>query len=533
MIDWTKPIRTKKTFWQDSIYDLTPVEDKLADVDERLVRIVGLHRTTPTGGVHESSRRFFKTATGRWSLATSNNEEVIEIENYEKEEDVADVLDGLFIDSDYIDLSSPYRIAENAENNAIYNLTVVDHGKHLVAIVQESHQGPDKQWYEPYKEWFFEHNGRWEEDPTSDFFLENYVPIDWDLPVRVAAFAPKGQAPIEDIRILSHDSSDKTVDVRINAPHFYTVDDDEEGGKNASYWFTIDGYALDAANPDDRENYIRLENYTPAAPPQQKQTQGPIDPTKPIRIKATEWQEAIEDVTVEKLFSQYISIHISVQHYVNKLDKESDYSSTPRSWSFDLPSGLFSGAVPHEDYISLENYEPEAPTKETSAMPTAEAEVAEKPRWYYPTAKKHDMAEDTLLYHLRRLVARNKVPSWHLTRIKKEGFGAKRFVVDRRKPVVIRDFKTHKTLKMIGTAVFGDEYSGLLKSTFAKTTQVTDTVAIGADDTKVFTTEGLYHGKEDDKQFGIFNEEILMIYELTMESESSLTELLSAVYGEE
>lgn len=632
VIDWDKPIRTVETPHQPSIYDLEIVSKDSYKVRVRLPvgTILRLDPTARVPATHENLQiRHFGLKDGLWRFREAGDTTAIAIENYdestidadkfEREEDMV-----IFLDAGIkIDTSKPMRIAESNDYSAIYGIKLHDEGHDYIMIsLDEEHMGPDNKLHKAGFIWTFNPDGSYTDEELIPWKLENYVEIKWDEPWRIAALESVGQPPIEDVSYLRYDNSDDTYEITIDVKHDVSASDtDYDAG--ARHWFNRDGTHINGEF-GARDEYIRIENYVPAEQPTG------IDPEKPIRVKATDWQDVITDVTVESFTEEKILVTINVEHRPTK----SSQSYGSYTWSFNRDTGVFTGGNdkfiyienydpdadsgptlidwskpirtietdwqkslpakfigkiegddggeegdpdfynveilelhkveptetephwkagekwyflengyhnedegdPKQEWLRIENYDPETNESTTQkenttmAIITADPETKEKPRWDYPTAKKHNMDEDLLLMLLRKLVRRNNVPSWHLSRIKTEGFGAKRFEINLRKPVVALEFNKRKTIPMVDIAKADDE--GAFYGKYTKPGKATKSIDI--DSYRIqFRKDGLYVGAEEEKQFGLFNEEILLIYELTMESESSLTQLISAVYKDD
>lgn len=601
-VDWSKPIRTVQTDWQDSIYGLV-VEEQSAN--RVRVRIPEPHRIQRNFGIREPRSWNFYSTTGIFVSGDSNT---ISIENYEEEpKEVA------------FTLEKKIRASAYGGYPEIYNLEVQSDTKDFADIILNEEHKVSESAFPAGTDWaFFYDTGYVAGYENQSPKIENYESdIDYSKPLRLVQ--KNGKPPIYDFKI--EKLSEVEVIIRINeamefknqvfraggiwtynfktgemhvfeevAPKLENYDPDAaeeltdipaidwtkplrtvhrdwqpsveltylgrgkyeghqlgfEGdirydGENEDFtaseylFFDDDGWEDETfGEPEKRtDRYLQLENYDPEA--------HKLDWDKPLRTKHRDWQPSVRIDKVEYDISDdsYL-VFFDEEVWVRESEAEDPESNEKSDASYFWPDGQSieapRGTPEVLDELFLENYDPETDEalpkteKGTVNMPTAE-QTKEKPNWQYPTNKKHDLDETELLMKLRKLVHRNNVESWRLSRIKTEGFGAKRFVVDRRKPVVWRDFKTGKTFKMKNIALHDEDQGSFTALNEGDIGNFTEKV-VNEGRTKVWTKEGLFFGAEDQKQFGLFNEELLLIIELTIESESNLTQLLSAVYGD-
>lgn len=532
MIDWTKPIRVKAATWHDYNPQL---EVGKSYPQYTMIHIRGDHQMSPHLEVKNRSTRHF-TNNGKWKYDHANRPS-LEIENVPEEKSVTTE----FI-SKPVDLEKPIRLTAYGEYEEIYDLAVVSVGDNSANItvnaphlIGTTRAKAGATWAFNLKDGtIFAYEGRspvlenYDED-TVDADISTLEPtegIDWSKPLRTVETKWQPSIPVRMLR----KTDDGFYVLEFLGDHHLADDElgEDKWGSGEQWIYRKDGtYGADEGRDIE---YLVIEN-----------DPGPVtlDWSKPLRSVATEWQHSVSVEIVEHDPSDntYL-VKFSEEVYVSKFSKEETYAKDEELYFW--PSGLSyeqsEGEEPNPDFLHLENWNPDimaldtpAPTAEENKVATKEAEAKE--RWDYPTKKKHKMEEGELLFHLRKLVHRNNVESWHLSRIKTEGFGAKRFVINRRKPVVWRDFRTGKTFVMKNVALHDEDEGTFMALNEKDNGNFTENVA-NEGRARIWTKDGLYKGDEEAKQFGLFNEEILLIYELTIESESSLTELLSAVYGE-
>lgn len=506
-VDWSKPIRTVQTDWQDSIYGLV-VEEKSAN--RVRVHIPEPHRIQRNSEIREPRSWNFYSTTG---IFVSGDSRTISIENYEEESKEA-----------AFTLEKKIRASAYGGYPEIYNLKFQSDTKDFADIVLNKDHKVSESDFPAGTSWsFFYDTGYVGGFAGRSPKIENYESdVDYSKPLRLVQ--RNGKPPIYDFKI--EKLSEVEFIIRINEEMELKNQVFRAGGRWTYNFKTGEMHVFEEVAP-------KLENYDPEA---QK-----LDWGKPLRTKHRDWQPSVRIDKVEYDISDdsYL-VFFDEEVWVRESEAEDPESNEKSDASYFWPDGQSieapRGTPEVLDELFLENYDPETDEplfkteKGTVNMPTAE-QTKEKPNWQYPTNKKHDLDETELLMKLRKLVHRNNVESWRLSRIKTEGFGAKRFVVDRRKPVVWRDFKTGNTFKMKNIALHDEDQGSFTALNENDTGNFTENF-VNNGRTKVWTKEGLFFGAEDEKQFGLFNEELLLIIELTIESESNLTQLLSAVYGD-
>lgn len=428
--------------------------------------------------------------------------------------------------SEPFDWNKSIRIAATSYQNPITNITVNSAEKTVrihepVFLSRHGYQCQQRADDLDVK-WYFSDDGKFvgAYEEAEYIFLENYdeddagppedcgPSLDWKAPLRAVAVG--GHKPWRGFVVKQHDPVDNTylVECPIGAKLVASRDPLTEP---ESIWFYSDGRIYNHAGDID----LRLENYSES-----------VDPNLPMRTVQTTWQDSIDGVKlIEIPGPNRLRAEIPEKHIVRP-NQSTPYP--PQSWIFNMDDGRWITVSPGE-ILTLENYQPQE--EENTTMPKSSAAAkTEEDRWYYPTSKKHNIPEDVLLELLRGLVKKNKFPSAHLTKIKSEGFSARRPKLDLRKPIVGRDFDTHKDIPFLGAKLLGDDQ--LVEVTARRDGAITENENVYSGSPAYFTPDGLYHEYEDENQFGVYNHDILRIFELTIESESSLTKLLSAVYGD-